>query len=171
MTLDEVIKYLEPRVEIVGDCWEWTLALADGVTPMMRVPKVGTNVSVRRMILRAKGVNVEGKDSVSTCGNPLCVNPDHAAAWTRSKTMKRIAQRPGYHQAITRNAAISKAKRAKAAKLTIEIAREIRNDPCNQRQAAAKYGVCQHTIWSIRTHRTWKEYADNPFNGLGARNT
>lgn len=169
MTLDELIAYLTPRVEIIGDCWEWKLC-CEGKTPVMKPPKKRTMVPVRRMILIAKGVKVEGKDAVCTCGNDKCVNPDHAAAWSRSRTLKRTAAKTRYTQAIARNAQISRSKRAHS-KLNEDIVRQIRSDPCTQREAAEKFKISQHTVWAIRTHRTWKEYSNNPFNGLGARNT
>ena len=167
MTLEEVIAYLKPRVEVIGDCWEWQLC-CEGKTPVMKPPKSRTMAPVRRVILMAKGVKVEGKDSAASCGNPKCVNPDHAVAWSRSKTMKRTAKNTRYAQAIARNAQISRSKRAKS-KLNEEIVRQIRADPCTQREASIKYEISQHTVWAIRTHRTWKEYSNNPFNGLGAR--
>jgi predicted DNA-binding protein (UPF0251 family) len=168
MTLDEIITYLKPRVEVIGDCWDWKLCCEAGVTPVMKPPRTRKMAPVRRVILIAKGVKVKGKDATCSCGNAKCVNPDHAVAWSRSKTMKRTTERTKFTQSVTRNAAISRSKRSKS-KLTIETVREIRLDPCTQREAATKYNISQHTVWSIRTHRTWKEYANNPFNGLGAR--
>lgn len=168
MTLDELITYLKPRVEILGDCWEWQLACEGGTTPVMKPPKTRTMAPVRRLALLARGIKVDGKDATYSCSNPKCVNPDHAVAWPRSKTMKRTVKQTRYAQDLTRNAQISRTKRAKS-KLNEDIVRQIRADPCTQREASVKYKISQHTVWTIRTHRTWKEYTNNPFNGLGAR--
>lgn len=150
-----------------GECWMWQGATDGGRTPVMRGPG-RVLISVRRRVLILSGIDVTGKLAVSTCEEYLCVAPKHAAAWTRKRLQQRSAKTTRYGKSVSRMAKIAE-KRRESAKLSMEIATQIRNDTGSQRERAKKYGICQSTVSAIDRGLIWKDYS-NPFSALVAAN-
>lgn len=144
--------------------WEWIGATTSkGATPIMNWR--GKSVMVRRTLLRLKGIDVTGKRATYGCNNPRCVNPSHITTATCSQLRRRDAKnRP--RDALWR-ANISKAVRAKRGKLTDQMVAEIRAADGTQRQIAARYGIAQATVSSIRRGVKLVDYT-NPINALVA---
>lgn len=151
-----------------GDCWRWTGALQScGATPVMHYKrKVG---AVRRFILLDKGPAPLGQVLATySCGNPLCVNPEHAQ-WAKRKTVQqRTFKERGHQNDALRCKKLADKAREKA-KLTEELAAQVREAHGNQREIAARFGISQSTVSSIKLGKTWRSYVGNPFVGLGAR--
>ena len=158
------LKLLEKNSEEVGDCWEWTGALqVRSPTPVMRFQQQ-TN-QVRRFIAQAKGRQLDGDRLVTCkCRNELCVNPDHVVVVSRKRLQEMIAQERQYQTNPVRMKKLAEKARLRS-KLTPEQVEEIRNAEESQRAIAARYGITQGAVSSIKCGRTWKDYS-NPFAAL-----
>lgn len=151
-----------------GDCLIWEGAGAEK-TPIMRVPGSRSLVPVRRVVLELAGEWKGSAVATNTCGNSMCVAPEHAIGATRRALVKAAVARTGYHKRPTRNARISAISRANGGKLSAEAVIEIRESELSTRALAAIHGVSQSAIWDVVAGRTYREYAANPFTGLGER--
>ena len=166
--MDDLIDRIRNHIEEVGDCWEWTGALQNNSpTPVMRY--AGRVNAVRRFIATAKGRQLDGDRLVTCkCRNELCVNPDHVVVVTRNRLQELIAQERQYQTNPVCMKKLAEKARLRS-KLTPEQVEEIRNAEEPQRAIAARYGITQGAVSSIKRGRTWKDYG-NPFAGLfGAR--
>jgi predicted XRE-type DNA-binding protein len=165
--VSQLIDTIKKHIVEEGDCWNWTGALQScGSVPTMRWQrKVG---SVRRFILLERGPEVPGMLGTYTCGNPACVNPEHAA-WARRKSVqRRTAKEHSFTHDVLRIKKISEKARLRG-KLTHEQATQVREAEGNQYDIAARFGVSQATVSAIKRGKIWRSYAANPFAGLGAR--
>lgn len=149
------------RTREIGGCMEWAGYAVEGKFPQIRVD--GKCYPVRRLVwLVTRGATRSDLWITNSCNNPLCVNPDHLMAHTRSKAMAN-AVRPAAH-----SAKISSGKRRKS-KLTLEIVREIRASDEPNPVLAERYGLMPGYVSHLRhNHDLWKDYS-SPFLGLGAR--
>lgn len=165
--MEDLIERIRRHIEEVGDCWEWTGALqVNCPTPMMRY---GQRTSqVRRFIAEFQGKQLQGKFATCKCRNDLCVNPDHVMVVTRKRLQELIAKERQYQTNPVRIKKLADKARLRS-KLTPEQVEEIRGADELQRITAARYGISQAAVSSIKRGRTWKEYS-SPFAGLfGAR--
>lgn len=162
--MEELIKRILSHVEEVGECWEWVGAVQSSApTPMMRW--AGSTKPVRRIIAQAQGKQVHGRLATCKCRNELCVNPEHVVVVTRQRLQELIAKERNYQATnFLRIKKLSDNARLHA-KLTVEIAQEIRDADGTQRQIAARFGVTQATVSRIRRGETWRDYS-NPFSAL-----
>jgi hypothetical protein len=147
-------------------CWIWHGAMASsGNVPIIRYNNKST--AVRRAILIDRGVSVEGYLATYTCGNHLCVNPDHVERVSRNKLQMRIAAKQSDGQKALKGRNIALAIRAKNpnVKHSMAFAREIRAAEGSQREIAKRYGIGQSEVSAIRRGATWKEYVRCPLTG------
>lgn len=163
-----LIEQIRKHVDEEGDCWNWTGATQTcGATPTMNYRgKVG---AVRRLIMLQRGTAPNTKVLATyLCGNPKCVNPEHVG-WLMRKTVqaRTNAERSHLSSRLRCKKIADSARRH--AKLTQELADQVREAEGAQRDIAARFGVSQATVSSIKRGRTWRTYAANPFAGLGAR--
>jgi len=73
-------QYIKDKIEFVGDHWMWKGAKHLQGYPMIRNRKTKKMVLVARMMMEEKiGRELDGREErvKNTCGNKLCVNPDH----------------------------------------------------------------------------------------------
>lgn len=148
-------------------CWRWIGAKqANGGTPVMQWE--GKAGNVRRFILIKRGVNMKGYLAGTSCGNQLCVNPDHVVRKTRTQVSAESAAAMDEAARALRAMRTAHSIRARGVKLSMEIAEAIRDDSRPQRAIAAQYGVSQHTVQSIKKGVMWRKYiaASNPFAQL-----
>ena len=166
--MSHLIDTITKHVVEDGDCWNWTGALQScGATPTMNYKrKVG---AVRRFILLERGPAPAGRPLASyTCGNPLCVKPEHTD-WTKRKAVQqRTTQEQGHQSNVLRNKKLADKARQNG-KLTLELAAAVREAEGNQYEIAARFGISQATVSAIKLGKTWRTYGANPFAGLGAR--
>ena len=119
-------------------CWVWHGYIDDGM-PLFPVHR--RYVSARQTALRLyKGIDVlVGHAARASCGNSLCVNPDHA------EIIPRIFGRGESHP---------------QAKLTRDQVCEIREflaqGDLTHREIAKRFGVSRSTITHINTGRKWR---------------
>lgn len=150
-----------------GDCWIWHGAMqSNGTIPMIRYGK--KTMSVRRAVLVDRGAPVSGYQATCTCGNRLCVNPDHVEAVRRSTLQKRVFAKRTEAEEILRGRNIAMALRAngKRIKRSLDFAREIRAAEGSQREIAKRFGATQSEVSEIRRGVKWKEYVRCPLTGV-----
>lgn len=158
------VEGLKERCIEEGDCWIWQGYFANG-TPQVRSD--GKMTSVRKVLLELQGrAIVKTKAFAPSCGCSQCVNPDHVTQLTKSQQMARIAKKvdskgPGRRLKLTAHA------RATKAKITIEIAREIRISDESGPVLSEKYGVTRGVINRVRRNESWADNT-NPFWRLAA---
>ena len=156
------IQEIKDRTDEVGDCWVWKKAITSGY-PQLKVPGRACKL-VRRLVVELDGRPAGARQPViTTCGDPLCVNPAHLKPVTVSEVGKRAAAAGGW-KGKARGSKIAAKKRA-TGKLTLEIAREIRMSEESGPVLSARYGVNRSLITRIKRGHAWKDYT-NPFGGL-----
>ena len=162
-----LIEKIRRHIVEEGECWNWTGALqACGAVPTMN--HAGRVGAVRRFILEEQGVVLGKRLATYTCGNPKCVNPEHVAPATRSALQKRLVAETGFNMNPARWTKLSDNARTWA-KITLEIAEQIRNAEGTQREIAERFGVTQSIVSRVVLGKGWRTYVGNPFAGLGAR--
>ena len=150
-TILDVIKY--KTVEVDG-CMNWT-GYVNGKTPSTSIG--GRGMSVRGLIALRLGIDAKGKVVTNSCGNNLCVRPEHIKLMDKGKFHSYISKTKVDSQAWSRRAKLSAAVR-KRSKLTAEIAAQIRAEQITHKQIAEKYGVCKSTVDRIRRGESWRDY-------------
>ena len=124
--------------------------------------------AVRRAVATAMGLNITGKLVTNTCGDPLCVCPDHVLVVTKKRMADLIVERTGHPYRLERRKKISDHARKTRGKLTPELAKEIRESSETLIAISARMGIAKQTAQKVRTGEAWIEYS-SPFAGLGAR--
>jgi predicted XRE-type DNA-binding protein len=165
--MTNLIERIRKHITEDGDCWVWHGALQScGAVPMIRYDN--RTVAVRRAILLERGVVLAGRQATYTCGNELCVNPEHTASAHRTTIQKRIAARRTQAEEILRGRNIALAIRAKSprVKRSLEFARTIRAAEGSQREIAKRFSMTQTEVSEIRRGRIWKEYEHCPLTGM-----
>lgn len=161
--MEELIERIRKHIEEVGDCWEWTGALQPHApTPVMRFHQKTSQV--RRFIAIYQGKQLKGRLATCKCRNELCVNPEHVVVVSRQRLQQLIAQERQYQTNPVRMKKLAEKARQRSP-LTPEQVAEIRESSDSQRVIAARYGITQGAVSSIKRGRTWKDYS-NPFVGL-----
>jgi hypothetical protein len=168
-TMKHTIESLKARTVEEGDCWIWQGYKANG-TPQVSHPRPGFSskmYSVRRLMRDL----VTGKPTpdghyVTRCHESSCVNPDHVLFHMDDQHMKRIGRTVSTSANITRSMKLRKYRiRIGHAKLSEQIAQDIRlsNESCAT--LGERYGVDKSLISKVRRGIAWKVLA-NPFQGL-----
>lgn len=167
MTGKNLLQRVEGLCAEEGECLIWHGLTARGPLPLIK--HGNSNLSARRKLYEfVKGVMLEPNQVVrTTCGDKLCMKPSHLVAMTRDEA-KKIDGANGAYNSARMQAIRYKTTRARA-KLTIEIARDIRASDESDRALAKKYGVAHKQINLIRQGMAWAEVF-SPFAGLIAAN-
>lgn len=146
------------------DCLIWHGATNGVGHPKMRTD--GMSCSVRRFVWELhKGELEQSQLVTTTCGQASCLNPAHLKLTTKSKVSKINNARPDVK--MRRAASAARTNQAKFGKLSMEIAREIRESEKDGKQLAAELGVHPSLISKVRQGRAWVDRR-NPFMGLMA---
>jgi len=165
MTYTDLITRISGMCREDGDCWVWLGCVQScGDNPTMRL--YGKTGGVRRFVLEHKGVNVKGKIATYSCGNHMCVAPNHLVAVTRKTLQVRTAENLPIDTRIKRAHKVRKITRARGV-LTQELADMIRDDSRDSKEIAAELGVSQQVVWCVKAGLTWRpEITNNPFAQL-----
>lgn len=158
--------YVAARVVEDGDCLRWTGFCFNG-HPAGCVG--GHKVLIRRALYAAQvGPIPAGKVLACTCDVPLCVVVEHC----EPTTYRRIALRcgaQGLMSGLVRSARIAEVKRASSqAKITQADAQAIRASDEPLRVLGDRYGINPATAGRIRNGQARRDFAGNPWIGLGA---
>lgn len=138
---------------IDGQCWEWRRATNPdgyGVLTLDRKTKLAHRLAYEL----AKGQIPDGLDVMHSCDNPLCINPDHLEAGTRSKNMADCHAR-GRSKIPT---PILKGEANGSAKLTGTIVAEIKAGLASgvpQQRLADRFCVSQSLVSKIHRGVLW----------------
>lgn len=178
-TREAWIKSVLDRIVPVGECEEWQGSMKRGGTlPIVSTPAgiaypevKQTFISVRPWLWSqwegarpAEGLRIRMK-----CRNDLCCRREHMVLMTAAQAVKESAKRG---QMVTPKAlaAWTRGARARAKKLNLEIAREIRNSDTPAAAEAQKWGVSEQLVRQVRRGEVWREQAANSsvFNWRGA---
>ena len=159
------LEFIKSHTEEYGECHIWQRSVnADGY-PQMTLSSQPHKL-VRRIVFALAGGHLNSRQPViTTCGEKLYVNPDHLKTSTTAKVAQAAARR-GAYSGIARASKIAAAKR-KCAKLTMEIAKEIRMSSESGPTLAARYGVNRALIVRIKSGKAWRDFS-NPYIGLMA---
>lgn len=161
--MNKLLARIRKMVVEIGDCWEWQGALQHK-SPVPTMNYGGSVKPVRRHIAEASGAVLAGKLATYSCGNQLCVNPDHVIVVTRRRLQQRTAKELKPQSNPMRIKKLSDIARARG-KLTPELAQAIRDAEGTQRDIAARFGISQATVSVIKRGKTWRDYT-NPFTQL-----
>lgn len=146
-------------LEELGDCLVWTGSLNKYGYPQYKSYVADGCRLVKRMVWMFHGRAIGYRVPIEcTCGDKKCLNPAHMRPTTTKAIAKRAAKNGAWSSPI-RAAKISASKRS-AAKLTVEVAREIRLSKESGRKLAQLYGVNRTVINGIRSGARWKEYTN-----------
>lgn len=153
-----------------GDCIRWDTEARSAARrrhPMIVVD--GKGILIRRYLYeKANGPLRSGYLLVPHCGDECCIAPEHQKQITvRQKNLIAAKQEAANR---SRSRKVAAARRASGrVKLSMELAREIRNSDESGPKLARRLGVHEKAIWDVRHHVSWKEDF-NPFAGLVAAN-
>jgi hypothetical protein len=128
------------RIDPETGCWVWLKRLDHKGYGKINLPYVGTRYAHRAYWIAANGPVPEGRHVVidHLCRNPACVNPKHLEA---------VEQATNVH-------------RGRQAKLTMEIAREVRRlvrEGVSAGEIEARLGVTVQNVWWIAEDKAWRE--------------
>lgn len=96
-----------------------------------------------------------GAEVCHSCDTPSCINPEHLFLGTHADNMADMIHKGRARHPPQRGEANGMVR------LTAAIVLAIREDAArtSQRVLARRYGVNQHTIWSVLHGRTWAQVA------------
>ena len=157
------LDYLLQRTELAaeGECLEWQLRAVHGRYPTASIE--GKRWYIRRLLWRiTRGRSAPSCfDVCVSCGNPLCVHPDHLA-------LRRPPQRTGgVPKSLEHRVKTALAMRARSS-LTEEDVREIRASESSNAELDTRFGRFVGYALRVRTGRLRRDLS-SPFAGLGAR--
>lgn len=156
-TILDVIKH---KTVEVGDCLEWTgYVTKDYGYPFTSLN--GGGILVRRLVALRMGMDIKRFCITNTCGNKLCVAPEHIKMSTR-KNVSMASLSKGLHSELSRQK--THIANRKKGKLTLDVANQIRAETgMSKRALGRKYGVTDDTISKVLNQETWKDMS-SPFS-------
>jgi hypothetical protein len=161
----ELIAIMQSKCIEDGGCLVWDAYMHDGKNPQFK-HKGKVLYARREWWVAHNGPVPKGKHIAQTCETRGCIC--HTEPQTVSQIQKRIGA-TGVYGNPARCSKIAASKRANAAKLTLEQARDIRYGGGTAKAKAIEHGVNPSTAAAIRRGERWKDYTASHFAGLGAR--
>lgn len=144
-------------------CWHWKLAKYDGA-PRAMVYVCGKHqmMSGRRAALLLSGQEIaKGHRAFNRyfCQAKDCVNPDHTKSGTVRQHGAALAK-AGTLKGIPSKVRAGRVNGRNQSKLSLELAREIRDSEETYQQLAERLGVDTKTIYGVKHNLRWKECAN-----------
>jgi len=140
---DPIDRFLQKFVANDEGCWNWT-AKRKGRASHWSGKKYVT--AARYSYELFVGPIPEGRDVCHHCDNPRCVRPDHLFTGTAKDNVADMV-RKGRHRGRERHP---------MAKLNWASVRDIRSSDLPAKRLAAKYTVCEGTIYSVLRGDIWR---------------
>lgn len=162
-TLTKVMRLIEGRVVKNGDCLLWTGATIAGSRPYVTINH--ERIPVRRLMAKAKKIYQPGDVTPSSCGNPLCVHPEHAMSIPKTEHMQMLGRIGGKDP---KRLVTIKVRRHPLQKLEPPQIKEIRRSTEPAASLAQRFGVSKSLVSRVRRLEA-RQLLHNPFAGLGAR--
>jgi hypothetical protein len=126
-----------------NECWLWTACMKPNGYGDFRLS--GKGIYAHRLAFEL-AIGPVGEWLVChSCDNRACCNPAHLFLGTHADNMADAATK----------GRMAKKERNGNSRLTVQLAGQIRNAPGKQRDIAAAFGICQGTVWQIKSGRTW----------------
>lgn len=157
------LEQIRMRCREDGDCWIWITKDKGQDGP--RSYKKGKRFYIRPLIYQHKHGKAHPADKrlTTSCGNRLCLAPDHVEArtpsWLNSRMMSSgVAQNPAYR------AKMSAAKKKKVDDAGVA---DIRASLLPAQDLAERYGITAAYVNMLRAGVHRRNYS-SPFAGLGA---
>lgn len=131
-----------------GGCWLWSGAVDE--FGYGRINIRGRNTKAHRAaFLEFTGAIPEGREVLHTCDTPCCVNPAHLIPGTHAENMADMAKKG--------RADSKRGPRNTKAKITPELANEIRRSTASARDVAERYGLHWATVYRVRRGQHWTQ--------------
>lgn len=139
-------KIMRQRQKTKNGCWEYTGCKRNsegyGVIGIK-----GKSFPVHRYVYEYRYGKLKSNQLVlHLCDNPICCNPKHLIYGDNLKNMQHRKARTGYYEG--ENNCLSKLKKWQVI--------EIINSKDKPSILAQKYNVTYHTIYDVKTRKTWK---------------
>ncbi len=139
------------KEEKEGGCWNWTGCVRPGSHPYGKISFMWNHKRIqlahRFAWLRAKGEIPEGLNVLHRCDNPRCVNPDHLFLGTQPDNVADAAKKKRMKGTLNN---------LNGAKITAEIAEQIRSAKGTQVKIGNQFGVSRATVYLIKKNKIWK---------------
>jgi len=160
------VETLRQRTVEEGECWLWQGYVANKTPQVVSYPDGKKRmVSARRLLLElAKGKPQPDGHYGNTCGNHLCVNPDHTV-WKSEAVHMRFMSKKRQYSNVTANKLRKFRVETGLAKLSESKAQEIRLSGESGPVLAQRYGVSRSWINKIKRGAAWRVLS-SPFAGL-----
>lgn len=160
-----VLSRLLSKIEIVGECWNWTGAtFRDSGYGAINVG--GQAMLAHRVSFLQHGLGNPGELFVChRCDNRLCINPSHLFLGTNRDNVDDMLRKGRQCRGQPRVDAALSAKRVALRKLTEEEVRLIfsRHAAGEDRfDLAAEFGVHHDTVYKLLTGHTWSHVTGVP---------
>lgn len=154
-----------------GDCLLWNLSCNACGQPrysFTRVEGKGRTSQMRRHVWKAlcRPKLAPNQVVTTTCGHPRCLAPAHLAVTTRREVIVKMSARPDVK---ARKLVAGAAYRRPLAKLNLAQVAYIRQSDKTLAVLAGELGVSTTWVSRVRRNEAWKEFAADPFAGLGSR--
>jgi IS1 family transposase len=160
------VESLQARTIEEGDCWLWQ-GYCGNKTPQVMYHTQGKRkmYSVRRLIreLQTGRAQADGHYT-NSCGNHLCVSPNHVLYKTVKNHLRDMAK-GRTHTPVTSFKKRQVRIDLGLTKLDMKKAEEIRASNLKLRELADEYKVNISMIKRIRNNKAWKPLS-SPFSGL-----
>ena len=143
------------QVKKTDSCWLWAGSLDRDGYGVFRGTIAGVTFTKAHRFSYAlhSGDLLHGMQSLHTCDNPRCVNPDHLFSGTNADNMADKKQKGRAHS--------QSGETSGKAVLSEKQVREILKDPRPHAQISADYGVKPSTIGSIKQKVSWKHLKES----------
>lgn len=171
------LEYIRLRCRMEGDCWVWSLSTKEGRWPRMSVTRPDKKGVARQFCLYVRHVVVwlsrggrprlgNNRAVITTCGNPMCVNPAHLKVISKAE-LNRI--NAGYQGTLSMRKKYAESRR-RTSRLSDDDVKTIRESDKAAKEVAQEYGISLAYVYMLRRGEWRREYTSNPFAGLLAAN-
>lgn len=152
LNLSDISRFKSKIQVAASGCWLWMARLLpNGYGQFVICKEKKEHFFAHRVAFFIWKGAVKGLVIRHKCDNPRCVNPEHLTPGT---------QVDNYQDSVSRGRSAQQSNRESLrtrCKLTWEMVQEIRASKDTRKTLAARYGVSDSTIKSVRLGKSWRE--------------